>query len=113
MHRAVSHAVASARHSETPFLCLLARPSWERASWKSDDVLGSQDIEILLRLSKGHLKLVPPEESLELTNPKLRPTDWPLDLVVVANAGGRSKRLSAAALPGGPGPSCSCCLPGS
>ena len=61
--------------------------------------MGSQDIEILLRLSKGHLKLVPPEEFLGLTNPnKLRPTDWPLDLVVVANAGGRSKWLSAAAL---------------
>ena len=99
MHRAVSHAVASAGHSDTPFLCFLALPSWERASWKSEDVLGSQDIQILLRLSKGHLKLVPPEESLELTNPnKLRPTDWPLDLVVVANEGGRSKWLSAAAL---------------
>ena len=99
MHRAVSHAVASAGHSDTPFLCFLALPSWERASWKSEDVLGSQDIQILLRLSKGHLKLVPPEESLEVTNPnKLRPTDWPLDLVVVANEGGRSKWLSAAAL---------------
>ena len=35
----------------------------------------------------------------QLANPnKLWPTDWPLDLVVVANAGGRSKWLSAAAL---------------
>ena len=59
MHRAVSHAVASAGHSDTPFLCFLVLPSWERAaSWKSKDVLGSQDIVILLRLSKRHLKLV-------------------------------------------------------
>ena len=98
MHTAALHAIESARHSETPFLCFLALPSWERASWKSEDILYCQDIEILLRLWKGHLKLVPPEESLELPNPKLQPTDWPLDMVIVANAEGRSKWLSATAL---------------
>ena len=100
MHTAALYAIESAGHSDTPYLWFLALPSWERASCKSEDILGCQDIEILLRLSKGHLKLlVPPEESLELPNPRLQPTDWPLDLfVIVANTEGRSKWLSAAAL---------------
>ena len=95
MHKAVTHALACSESSETPLLVVLILQAWEDSPWQAESIRQHPHMETLLRLEKGHLKVIPHDKQLDaaLQPNLLTPADWPVEMIIIANKKGRDAFL--------------------
>jgi hypothetical protein len=95
MRKAVRHAIACAITSPSPLLVIFILPAWEDTPWRTQATLSHPNLSIIAHLQAHQLKFVPTHKQLDadLDITRLRPADWPVDVVMVANAEGRQAYL--------------------
>ena len=100
MHRAVTHALACSEATTSPLLVALCLPAWEDSPWQATSLRNHPNMETLVRLERGQLKFIPYNKQLDsaLSPALLTPAEWPVELVVIANQGGREAFLDVTRL---------------
>jgi hypothetical protein len=96
MRKAVLHAISSTTSSPCPLLVIFILPAWENSPWRTQSILSHPNTTILIHLQANQLKFVPTHKQLDahLDISRLRPADWPVDIVMVANKAGHQAYLN-------------------
>ncbi len=87
MRKTILHALACTTSSANLFLVVLILPAWENSPWSTHAILQHPNITTLAHLPANQLKFIPSHKQLDkdLNLSPLRPADWPVDLIIVAN----------------------------
>ena len=95
MRKAVLHAISYSTSSPCPLLVIFILSTWENSPWRTQSILSHPNTTILIHLQANQLKFVPTHKQLDanLDISRLRPADWPVDIVMVANEEGRQAYL--------------------
>jgi hypothetical protein len=95
MRKTILHALACATSFTNPFLVVLILPAWEDSPWRTHAILQHPNLTTLAHLPANQLKFIPSHKQLdkELNLSTLRPADWPVDLIIIANEEGRQAYL--------------------
>ena len=95
MRKAVLHAIASSTSSPSPLLVVFILPAWEDSPWRTQSILSHPNTTILVHIQANQLKFVQTHKQLDadLDTSLLRPADWPVEVVMVANEEGRQAYL--------------------
>jgi len=91
--KAILHALSSSKHSDAPFLAVLVLPVWDDTPWTFAAIIGHPNMSTLIRIPKGHMRFVPANKQTDQPSMKLKPAEWPVELVLIANALGRETYL--------------------
>jgi len=94
MLKVVFHALASSKHTDTPFLVVLVLQVWDDSPWTSKAISGQNNMLTLIRIPAGHMRFVPANKQTDDASMELKPTKWPVELVLIANDIGREAYLS-------------------
>ena len=95
MRKTILHALACATAVANPFLVVLILPAWEDSPWRTHAILQHPNLTTLAHLPANQLKFIPSHKQLDkdLNLSTLRPADWPVDLIIIANEEGRQAYL--------------------
>ncbi len=95
MCKAVLHALASSTISPSPLLVIFILPACEDSQLRTQSILSHPNTIILAHIQANELKFVPTHKQLDadLDILLLRPADWLVDLVIVANEAGHQSYL--------------------
>ncbi len=95
MRQTVLHALASSTISPSPLLVVFILPAWESSPWRTHSILLHPNTTILAHLQANQLKFIPTHKQLDadLDISLLRPANWLVDIVIVANEAGRKSYL--------------------
>jgi ribonuclease HI len=74
---------------------VLILPAWEDSPWRTHAILQHPNLTTLAHLPANQLKFIPSHKQLDkdLNLSTLRPADWPVDLIIIANEEGRQAYL--------------------
>ena len=89
MLRAVLYALSSSEHTNAPFLAVMVLPIWDDSPWISNAVRDHTNMSTPIRIPSGHMRFVPANKQADETSIELKPTKWPVELVLIANDMGR------------------------
>jgi hypothetical protein len=63
--KAILHALASSKNTTTPFMAVLVLPVFEDKPWRSASIRSHPNIETLIQIPSGHMRLVPTHKQSE------------------------------------------------
>ena len=87
MRKTILHALTCASSSSSAFLVVFILPAWEDLPWRIHFILHHPNLTILAHLSANQLKFFPAHKQLDndLNIPAIKPSDWSVDLIIIAN----------------------------
>ena len=94
MRKSILHALASSMDTTTPFLVVMVLPLWEDTPWYSAAIRSHHNLETLIQIPAGHMRLVPTHKYSDSDTTSLPTTKWPVELVLISNEEGRNQFVS-------------------
>jgi hypothetical protein len=85
--------LASSLETDNAFLAILILPIWEDFPWAAASIRGHHNIQTLIRIPAGHMRLVPGHQQDDRDSTTLPPAKWLVELIVISNEAGRQAYL--------------------